>query len=103
MLRTVQVVNWLITALALGSTLVGSYVAYQAYRGFRRNESRAMEYLSVGLLLLTGVGFSVSFVGSVLLRQGLLAPAYRQPLTLLVRFVQFLGVAFIAYSLHRRP
>jgi len=100
---TVQVVNWLITALALGATLVGSYVGYQAYRGFRRNESRAMEYLSIGLLLLTGVGFSLSFVGSLLLRQGVLSPTYRQPLTLLVRLVQFLGVACIAYSLHRRP
>ena len=96
-------VNWAIIALAFGSTVLGTYVAYQAYRGFRRNESRPMQFLSIGLLLLTGVAFGTAFVGSVLLREGVLPIRYRQPLTLLTRLFQFLGVAFIAYSLHRRP
>ena len=95
--------DWAIVGFALGSTILGTYVAYQAYRGFRRHESRSMQYLSVGLLLLTGVAFVTAFVGSVLLRQGILPAAYSQPLTLLTRILQFLGVAFIAYSLHRRP
>jgi len=103
MVSTTTLVNWAIVAFAFGSTVLGTYIAYQAYRGFRRNQSRPMQYLSIGLLLLTGVAFGTAFVGSVLLRQGILPVRYSQPLTLLTRIVQFLGVAFIAYSLHRRP
>jgi ABC-type transporter Mla maintaining outer membrane lipid asymmetry permease subunit MlaE len=39
---------------------VGLFVAYQAFRGFRRNESRPMLFLAVGLFFLTTVGFVVS-------------------------------------------
>ena len=94
--------QWLIAGLAFASTVVGAYVGYQAYRGFRRHHSTTMQYLSVGLFSLTAVAFGVAFVGSVLLRQGVLPAAYQQPLTLVTRTFQFVGVTLIAYSLHRR-
>jgi hypothetical protein len=96
------VIEWLILALAFGSTLVGSYVGYQAYRGYRRHDSRTMRALSAGLFCLTAVAFVVAFVGSLLLRGGVLPLAFQQPLTLLTRSLQFLGVVLIAYSLHIR-
>ncbi|WP_226012047.1 DUF7521 family protein [Halomicrobium salinisoli] len=95
-------VQWLIATLAFGSTVVGGYVGYQAYRGFRRHHSRTMQYLSVGLISLTAVSFAVAFLGSVLLRRGYLPASYQQPLTLATRTFQFVGVTLIAYSLHRR-
>ena len=97
-----QLAYWTIFALSAASVVVGSYVGYQAYRGFRRNDSRPMQYLSIGLFLLTAVAFGLSFVGSLFLRQGLLPLSYEQPLVLLTRLFQFLGVFFIAYSLHKR-
>lgn len=99
----IALLDWAIVTLAFGSTVVGSYVGYQAYRGFRRNRSRPMQFLAVGLFLLTAVSFVLAFVGSVLLRQGLLPLVYDRPLTLVTRAIQFLGVLFIAYSLHQRP
>ncbi|ELZ61391.1 MULTISPECIES: hypothetical protein [unclassified Haloferax] len=96
------VLDWLIVSLALGSTLVGSYVGYQAYRGYRRHDSRTMRALSAGLFFLTAVAFGVAFVGSVLLRQGYIGLQYQQPLTLVTRLFQFCGVVLIAYSLHSR-
>ncbi|MFA1610538.1 DUF7521 family protein [Halobellus rubicundus] len=102
MLGLSALVDWLIVALALGSTLVGGYVGYQAYRGYRRHDSRTMRALSLGLLLLTTVAFSIAFVGSVLLREGYLDLRYQRPLTLVTRTLQFLGVLLIAYSLHAR-
>ena len=95
-------VRWFIAALAFGSTVIGGYVGYQAYRGYRRHHSRTMQYLSVGLVFLTSVSFGVAFVGSLLLQQGVLPGLYQQPLTLVTRTFQFLGVLCIAYSLHRR-
>lgn len=102
MTTVAAVVDWVIVALALGSTLVGGYVGYQAYRGYRRHDSRTMRALSLGLFLLTAVAFSIAFVGSLLLREGLLGLQYQQPLTLVTRLFQFLGVLLIAYSLHSR-
>lgn len=46
-------------ARALTAT-VGFFVAYQAYRGYRRNDSRPMLYLGVGICLVTTVSFVVS-------------------------------------------
>lgn len=88
--------------MAFASTVLGLFVGYQAYRGFRRNASRSMRYLSLGLVLLTAVTFSAAFVGSVLLRYGVLAPEFRDPFTLVVRTLQFVGLALIAYSLYAR-
>ena len=102
MISAPAVLDWLIVALAFGSTVVGGYVGYQAYRGYRRHDSATMRYLSVGLFFLTAVAFIVAFVGSVLLRQSVLGPEFQRPLTLVTRTFQFLGVLFIAYSLHRR-
>lgn len=95
-------IDGLIVALALGSTLVGGYVGYHAYRGYRHHDSRAMQALSLGLVLLTTVAFGIAFGGSLLLRQGYLALRFQPVLTLVTRGFQFVGVLLIAYSLHSR-
>lgn len=45
------------TVTALLTAVVGGFVAYQAYRGYRRNDSRAMLFLAAGILLLTTIPF----------------------------------------------
>lgn len=52
-LPTVTAVTALVTAV------VGGFVAYQAYRGYQRNASRAMLFLAVGIALLTTIPFLV--------------------------------------------
>jgi hypothetical protein len=95
--------DYAIIGFAFASTIIGVYIGYLAYTGYRRHESRSMQYLSIGLILLTAVTYGAAFVGSMLLRQGVLPLTYQQPFTLLVRVLQFVGLAFIAYSLYRRP
>lgn len=92
-----------IVAVSFLSTVLGLFVGYQAYRGFRRHQSTSMRYLSVGLILLTAVTFTAAFVGSALLQYAVIDPGFRQPFTLVVRVCQFLGLLCIAYSLYRRP
>jgi hypothetical protein len=89
--------------VSLGSTVLGLVIGYQAYRGFRRNDSRSMRYLSIGLVLLTAVSFSLAFFGTLLLRLRVLPAAVGDPLRLVVRVLQFAGLAFITYSLYSRP
>lgn len=92
-----------ILGVSLVATLLGIVVGYQAYRGFRRHDSASMRQLSVGLLLLTAVSFTLAFVGTLLLRAGYVDASLREPLTLVVRVLQVAGLALITYSLYNRP
>jgi hypothetical protein len=93
----------LLLAMAAASTALGLYVGYQAYRGFRRNDSTPMKFLSLGLVLLTAVTFGLSFGGSVAFEYGV-APEVLQPAwQVAVRGSQLAGLACIVYALHRRP
>lgn len=98
-----DVLDWALLAAALGLVVFGLVLGYQAYRGFRRNASRPMQYLSLGLVLLTAVAYSLAFLGTLLLRQGYIPVHYQRPLTLVVRVIQLVGLALITYSLYRRP
>lgn len=97
-----DVLGWGNTAFALGSTLIGLFIGIKAYQGYRRHESRSMQYLSIGLFMLTAVAYTAAFGGSLLLRQGIIADRYEVLITLVARAFQFAGLAFIAYSLHSR-
>lgn len=48
------------TVVRAVTALVGFFVAYQAYRGYRRNDSRPMLFLGVGIGFVTTVSFVVS-------------------------------------------
>jgi len=85
------------------ATLLGLVVGYQAYRGFRRHDNASMRQLSIGLLLLTAVSYTLAFVGTLLLRAGYLDASLQDPLTLVVRILQVAGLALITYSLYNRP
>lgn len=49
------------------TALVGCYVTYLAYRGYRRNDSGTMRALAVGVLLIAVVPYAVSTVAAPLL------------------------------------
>lgn len=85
--------------LAAGSALVGLFIGSLAYRGLRRHDSRQMLYLSVGMILLFGVAYGVSIVGTLLLQFRVLPLPAQDPFRLSVRLVQFAGLVCIAYSL----
>lgn len=91
-----------VVAFATGSAALGLYVAALAYRGMTRHDSGPMWYLSVGLFVLTGVTYGTAFVGTVLIRLRVLPLPAQDPFRLVVRILQFVGLAFIAYSLHSR-
>lgn len=92
-----------LVAMAAASTVLGLYVGYQGYRGFRRNDSVPMKFLSLGLILLTAVTYALSFGGSLAFQYEL-APAVLRPIwQLSVRGSQLAGLACIVYSLYRRP
>ncbi|MFC7138851.1 hypothetical protein ACFQMA_03245 [Halosimplex aquaticum] len=42
------------------TAVVGLFVAYQAFRGYRRNDSRPMLFLGLGIFLVTALPFVVT-------------------------------------------
>ncbi|WP_135666190.1 DUF7521 family protein [Halorhabdus rudnickae] len=90
-------------SIPLASAVLGLVIGYQAYRGFRRHDNASMRYLSVGLILLTAVSFSLAAFGTLLLRWEVIPLAFETPIRLVARISQFVGLAFITYSLYRRP
>ncbi|TYT63953.1 DUF7521 family protein [Natrialba swarupiae] len=79
--------------------ILGFVIAYIAYRGYRRNESRPMLYLSTGFVLVLGVPFvffvvAISLVGAIgpvaVLEQGVVAVA---------ELSQVIGLLVIVYAL----
>ena len=77
---------------ASATALVGAFVAFQAYRGYRRNDSRPMLALAVGIALLTTVAFLVRQLVAV---AGVADPAGGQLAALTVSVV---GLLVLLYS-----
>ncbi len=52
----------LVAPVAALTALLGLFVAAQAYRGYRRHDSRTMRALAVGIVCLTAVPFLVQYM-----------------------------------------
>ena len=88
--------------IALGNVGLGLVIGYQAYRGFRRHQSRSMRYLSMGLILLTAIAASFGFASWIAVELGWVPETLQLPMALVYRVVQFVGLSLIAYSLYIR-
>lgn len=55
------------SAAAAVTALLGSYVAYLAYSGYRRNDSETMRVLAVGILFIAVVPYLVSHAAAPVL------------------------------------
>ncbi len=76
--------------------LVGTIIAYQAYRGYRRNDATSMLYLSVGLLLLTLCPFLANVALTTLTNAANVVTVFVENLCRLA------GLLVIMYSLYGR-
>jgi hypothetical protein len=92
--------NLLAGVAATGSALVGLYIGYQAYRGLRRNDEPAMQYLAAGMIVLFGVTYVMAVVGQGLIALHVVTLGAQSAIRLLVRLFQLVGLSLIAYSLH---
>lgn len=77
------------------TALIAVFVAYQGYRGYRRNDSVAVLSLSVGILFLTALPFTVLEVLS------LLALVSDAQAILVVQFLKVAGLGAVLYALTR--
>lgn len=79
--------------LALISATLGAIVAWTAYRGYVRNESRPMLFLATGVVFLTTVPFALSYGFDWLL------DATDSQVLLVITVCHLLGVGAIVHAL----
>lgn len=94
---------WVEIVVAVASVALGLVIGYQAYRGFRRNDSRSMQYLSLGLIFLTAVPFTLSFGGTLLISLLPELAGLERYLLATSRVIQLAGLGCITYSLYTKP
>lgn len=97
------VVQLLALGFAGASAIVGLIIGYQAYRGLQRNQSRQMLFLATGMILLFGVAYGVSFLGTFLFQFRVLELPMQDLFRASIRIIQFVALVCIAYSLYLRP
>lgn len=89
-----------VTSVAM---VLGLFIVFQAYRGYRRNDSRRMLFLALGLALLTVAPFAVSIaVASVGRPLGFGPRIYTFFLPVASRLLEIAGLACLLYSLRIR-
>lgn len=81
------------TWTAIATAVLGALVAYQAYRGYRRNASTVMLYLAIAVILLTTAPVAVR------LGLELLAVADHAGRALLAQTLRIFGLLTILYAL----
>lgn len=74
--------------------LFGTIIAYQAFRGYRRNDAPSMLYLSLGLLFLTLSPFLINVAVTTLVNPD------RIVIALLENVSRLFGLVAITYSLY---
>ncbi|WP_049925932.1 DUF7521 family protein [Halopiger goleimassiliensis] len=76
--------------------LFGTVIAYQAFRGYRRNDATSMFYLAVGLLLLTLFPFLINVVVNTVTDTDRIVTVFLENVSRLA------GLLAITYSLYGR-
>jgi hypothetical protein len=98
-----RVIELVAGVFATASAAIGLYIGYQALKSFYRHRDPSMRFLAVGLILLTAVTYTFTFIGSVLVQLRVLSLPQQDYFWTTAQLIQFAGLVCIAYALHRRP
>lgn len=92
--RPTETVTVLLQAYELVGAALGIIIAYLAYRGYRRNESRPMLFVSLGFALALGVPLVLT-----LLYFALPVSGGEVALQFVVQTIEIVGLSSIVYGL----
>ncbi len=71
MVRLFAEMDWIVTIIKLVALVLGTFIVYLAYKGYRRNTSKPLLYVALGFALITAAtiveGILYVIVGSDLL------------------------------------
>lgn len=90
-------VRTLLQAYELVGALVGLFIAYIAFQGYRRNDSRPMLYMAVGFGIIVGLPLPLVVVS---LFTGAVSRGAAQAV---IQTLELVGLACILYALRMEP
>lgn len=89
-----EFVVWALQAYELVGAVLGVVIAYLAYRGYRRNDSRPMLFVALGFALALGLPLVLSLLYLVLPVSGI-----EVEIQVVIQTVEIIGLLCIVYGL----
>jgi len=94
MVRLFAEMDWIVTAIKLVALVLGAFIVYLAYKGYRRNTSKPLLYVALGFALIT-VATIVEGILYVIIGSDLLVALL---ISTIVTVIGFLAIIYSVYS-----
>jgi hypothetical protein len=85
---------WIATAAKLVALILGTFIVYLAYKGFRRNRSSPLLYVAIGFALITGGTIAEGILYAILQSELLVALTVGTAITV----VGFISIIYSIYA-----
>ena len=91
--------DWFVTIIKIVALVLGAYIVYLAYKGYRRNSSRPLLFVALGFALITGATVIEGLLYVVVAPMS--DPISNLLLALLISTtITLIGFIVIIYSIH---
>jgi uncharacterized membrane protein (DUF441 family) len=94
MVRVFSEMDWFVTVIKLLALLLGTFIVYLAYKGYRRNASKPLLYVALGFALITAATM-VEGILYVIVQSDLIVALLASTL---VTVIGFIAIIYSVYS-----
>jgi len=94
MVRIFSEMDWFVTVIKLLALVLGTFIVYLAYKGYRRNASKPLLYVALGFALITAATM-VEGILYVIVESDLLVALLASTL---ITVIGFIAIIYSVYS-----
>ncbi|MGA3404334.1 MAG: hypothetical protein ABSD49_01230 [Candidatus Bathyarchaeia archaeon] len=94
MVRVFSETDWFVTVIKLFALVLGTFIVYLAYKGYRRNASKPLLYVALGFALITAATM-VEGILYVIVQSDLIVALLASTL---VTVIGFIAIIYSVYS-----
>ena len=94
MVRLLTEMDWIVTVIKLVALLLGTFIVFLAYKGYRRNTSKPLLYVALGFGLITAATI-VEGILYVIIGSDLLVALF---ISTIVTVIGFVAIIYSIYS-----
>lgn len=94
MVRVFAEMDWIVTVIKLVALALGTFIVYLAYKGYKRNSSKPLLYVSLGFALITAATI-VEGILYVIVGEELLMALF---ISTVITVIGFVAIIYSVYS-----
>ncbi len=94
MVRLFAEMDWIVTVIKLVALVLGTFIVYLAYTGYRRNTSKPLLYVALGFALITAATI-VEGILYVIVGSDLLVALF---ISTIITVIGFVAIIYSVYS-----